>query len=556
MSNNPTFGLFTNIFEDDAELTGLFEKFFNCSADQWSNYLYAIIEAVTIKPRRQLCLDGSVSLDVHMVDDFVTENIFKFLTKLEMIKNHRELQRHQNVAYKAILRQFTLFVQYDPNQDTLKSLYVDKDEELEVEEDDEEENHTAVDTGGVIVPTGSFFEGFSAPYEFNDLGYTYGSDCDYMLYPKHFTGTDDPEEKENYFFWIDYSASSQPGYVDVEVNRKFYRSSIEKNKPAAWLPTIFTDSTIKTPSPTSLLSTTTTTTTTNTAAIEITTQLPTFATSTTKSTTSTRSETPTTLATLPATPTKSATVADMRRFSKLDSREVVERLYQEDSHGPAILVTDEGEDKRNRARVFRDHVYCLKLSIWPRVAQRWINRKRYHGWPSKLIVNKIVSNGCHIVPIGIPNKKGRGAEWRLSFSIAEIQLAHSLDENIVAVYSLLKYLIKNELTKQLSVKSYHLKNVFFWACEEQPADFWEKENLSVCLLYFMEKLEKHLRCGRLGHYFVPENNLLAFEEPHALTRNAEILCEMRENPFIFAPVFLIPRITITGLNNLMPEKLN
>ena len=44
-------------------------------------------------------------------------------------------------------------------------------------------------------------------------------------------------------------------------------------------------------------------------------------------------------------------------------------------------------------------------------------------------------------------------------------------ESMVSVYGLFKYLMKNEVAKQLEIKSYYLKNLFFWACEEKPQDF-------------------------------------------------------------------------------------
>ena len=87
-----------------------------------------------------------------------------------------------------------------------------------------------------------------------------------------------------------------------------------------------------------------------------------------------------------------------------------------------------------------------------------------------------------------------------------------ISEEMVSVYCLLKYLFKNELTKQLSVKSYFLKNIF-----------------------------------------LPQNNLMTFEEPQVLIRNAEILQEMRTNAFTFAPIFLIPSILRAGLSDLFPK---
>ena len=240
----------------------------------------------------------------------------------------------------------------------------------------------------------------------------------------------------------------------------------------------------------------------------------------------------------------------------LDSRNIVKHIYGNSlAHGPALLINDEGEGKRREARVFHDFVCCLRVVSWPILAQDWVHRERFSGWPAVSTIKQIVSNGCHVVPIGVPKKAGREPEWRLSFSAAEIELAHSLSESMISVYGLFKYLIKNEVTKQLEIKSYYLKNLFFWACEGKPQDFWKRENLALCLVYLMEKLEDHLKKGELPHYFVPENNLFTFEEPKTLMRNADIINGMKNNPFVFAPIFLLPRITNTGLSSLFPPNI-
>ena len=237
----------------------------------------------------------------------------------------------------------------------------------------------------------------------------------------------------------------------------------------------------------------------------------------------------------------------------IDSSNIAKYLYGNSlTHGPALFISDNDKVKRREARVFHDFVCCLRVVSWPILAQHWIYRERFNGWPAVSAIKKIVSNGCHVVPIGVPNKTGRGPEWRLSFSAAEIELTHSLSESMVSVYGLFKYLMKNEVTKQLEIKSYYLKNLFFWACEEKLQDFWKRENLALCLVYLIEKLEDHLKKGELPHYFVPENNLFTFEEPKALMRNANIINGMKNNAFVFAPIFLLPRITNTGLSSLFP----
>ena len=279
--------------------------------------------------------------------------------------------------------------------------------------------------GLTYIPTGSFFEGFSAPYQFKELGFSFGSDLDFLLFPEYYTGTEDLKQVKNHFFRITYSKNCI-GYVKLTVNLDCFNSLIKENKPSGWLPGEIIEK-------------------------------------------------------------ECSSVG-------LNSRNIVKHIYGNSlAHGPALLINDEGEGKRREAKVFHDFVCCLRVVSWPILAQDWVYRKRFNGWPAVSTIKRIVSNGCHVVPIGVPNKTGRGPEWRLSFSTAEIELAHSLSESMVSVYGLFKYLMKNEITKQLEIKSYYLKNLFFWACEEKPSDFWKPENLALYLVYLMEKLEDHLK---------------------------------------------------------------
>ena len=69
------------------------------------------------------------------------------------------------------------------------------------------------------------------------------------------------------------------------------------------------------------------------------------------------------------------------------------------------------------------------------------------------------------------------------------------------------------------------------------------------------KIGRSSKKGELPHYFVPENNLLTFKGPKALMRNANIINGMKNNPFEFALIFLLPRITNTGLSSLFPPNI-
>ena len=91
-------------------------------------------------------------------------------------------------------------------------------------------NKERVKTKGLIyIPTGSFFEGFSAPYEFKKLGFSFGSDLYFLSFPEYYTGAEDLEQAKNHFFRIIYS-KNYIGYVKLKVNLDYFNSLNKRKK--------------------------------------------------------------------------------------------------------------------------------------------------------------------------------------------------------------------------------------------------------------------------------------------------------------------------------------
>jgi hypothetical protein len=86
-------------------------------------------------------------------------------------------------------------------------------------------------------------------------------------------------------------------------------------------------------------------------------------------------------------------------------------------HGPCISDKDERIDIAN----------CFHLHSWPRQAEQWIYRHRLGQWPSDILINDIVNYGCLLVPIGPKVIENSELLWRISFSMAEKQLSHSMN---------------------------------------------------------------------------------------------------------------------------------
>ena len=101
----------------------------------------------------------------------------------------------------------------------------------------------------------------------------------------------------------------------------------------------------------------------------------------------------------------------------------------------------------------------IEYDFWPPAASSWINR--CHFWPAKDVVDDIVRNGCHFVPIGHPLGLHKHIEWRISFSQAEYKLVHSMNhcQFLISVYGLLQLFLKEVIDKQ-SEETSKLLHVF------------------------------------------------------------------------------------------------
>ena len=112
-------------------------------------------------------------------------------------------------------------------------------------------------------------------------------------------------------------------------------------------------------------------------------------------------------------------------------------------HGPAVLT-----DYKQTWRFSFDQVHCVRCLSWPPQAADWPTRHRNYDWPDSTTLDRVVSNGCDVVPVA--HRQCRQHEWmgnyqeRLSFSRAEIVLINSWMPVQQIVYHLLRYVIKTE----------------------------------------------------------------------------------------------------------------
>ncbi|XP_033736071.1 uncharacterized protein LOC117324371 [Pecten maximus] len=113
-----------------------------------------------------------------------------------------------------------------------------------------------------------------------------------------------------------------------------------------------------------------------------------------------------------------------------------------------------------------DFVHAFPCSTWPTVAKGWADRARRCQWPNDTLIQNIVRDGCLLVAIGSQQTSDSSEEWRLSFVQAERMLSDSLSNLQKTCYSVVKVMLKSSLSERSILTSYHMKNIFYYLCEE------------------------------------------------------------------------------------------
>nr|XP_022329799.1 uncharacterized protein LOC111128479 [Crassostrea virginica] len=218
-----------------------------------------------------------------------------------------------------------------------------------------------------------------------------------------------------------------------------------------------------------------------------------------------------------------------------------------------------------------DFAFCFACDFWPPAASSWIDR--CHSWPDREVVDDIVRNGCHFVPIGHPlGVHGHEhEEWRISFSLAEHKLVHTMNHCQFLTYGLLKIFLKEVINQQLDetnklLCSYHMKTVVFWVIQQNVVPLWCPQNLLAGFWVCFKLLLKWVYEGVCPNFFIPQNNLFLskvhgpaqrslFQQLHGLYEKG-LVC-LLQSPSIrsyITDVLYNPRLSIcTDNDRIMSE---
>jgi len=95
------------------------------------------------------------------------------------------------------------------------------------------------------------------------------------------------------------------------------------------------------------------------------------------------------------------TAVEYDRHKYLSNRVRIDRV---NDHGPAIVLR--GPDSNGLSC---DRVECVRCLVWPSQATDWPTRHRNCGWPDSATVDRVVNNGCDVVPVA--HRQCRQHEW-------------------------------------------------------------------------------------------------------------------------------------------------
>ena len=199
--------------------------------------------------------------------------------------------------------------------------------------------------------------------------------------------------------------------------------------------------------------------------------------------------------------------------------------------GPAIKIQMYEEDLRyqtERNRKFEgDIVYSIQCSDWPFELSDWAWRDK--RWPSREVVEQIMTGGCHLVPKPCFRDQ-HGLTWRISLSKAEIELSKLIPEKARVCLLGLKTIAKDHLSpisKRLS--SYILKTQLLHVLEKNEPESWENQPLEDCF-HFILNLMISIQQKQLQHFWIPSINLFEDFPDKEISKFMKKLSKIRKCP--------------------------
>lgn len=204
---------------------------------------------------------------------------------------------------------------------------------------------------------------------------------------------------------------------------------------------------------------------------------------------------------------------------------------------PKVRLNSKGPAMKLRLGAFfeADITLCIQCPEWPSRSD-WAFRPRY--WPSVSEADRIMSLGCHLVAKPAPSDNDK-TSWRLSFSLAELELSKLVPYTARKCFLALKIIFKDHLQPVVpKITSYHMKTIFFNTLEKVPVGFWTENNIEECFRTLLAELCDALLSTNCPHHWFSNINLFKTREScikkrlHRLAKKVQRILN-EPAPFIF-----------------------
>ena len=185
----------------------------------------------------------------------------------------------------------------------------------------------------------------------------------------------------------------------------------------------------------------------------------------------------------------------------------------------------------------RDDVHAIHSPYWPVEAYEWISRQRLHGLPSKSTIREVVKYGCDFVQVSHKSVNRDPAEWRFSFSRAELIIISSwtaywriIYRTIHALYKIIKSRMDDS-----ALCTYYFKTLMLWMAEVKP-NLQSQDLLFYYVCEILCELVNWLRVGFCPNYFIPSNNMIDHLTYNDLSADIDALCQLLQTRELIADV--------------------
>ena len=199
-------------------------------------------------------------------------------------------------------------------------------------------------------------------------------------------------------------------------------------------------------------------------------------------------------------------------------------------HGPAVNLSIKTLD--NSKEIFlADFTFAIPCLQWPPESD-WPFRSKM--WLDPKVIATITQDcGFHFVPRNKENDKSKFT-WRYSFSAAERELSKHVNKVARICFLCLKIISTDHLKPICNrLRSYQLKTVFFNTLEVAPPGMWSENNISDCLDYLLEAVQRAFHQKECMHFWIKHINLFQNFNHRGLSRLEEKVKNIRKNPFPF-----------------------